>query len=161
MGSFSTWRKLRVWWRSLRRGEGWRGQIQYVFREYAESLDLALVLAFIFRIFVVSTYRIPTDNMSPTLKMGDLVLAYKLPFGVRVPFTENKVGAKPPERGTVVTFRCPGEAVRTCVKRIVGLPGDRIELSGGRLLINGQEAGYRQMDNEKQPLGYADLFEQV
>ena len=119
---------------------GLNDSVKLVLREYAESLILALLLALFLRFFVVSAYRIPSDSMSPTLLKGDFVLAYKLPYGVRIPFLDQKWAGRAPYRGEVVVFRCPGRLRSTCLKRVVALEGDRVELRDGELWVNERPA---------------------
>lgn len=113
-------------------------------REYTESLIVAIVLALFLRFFVVSAYKIPTSSMAPTLKVGDFIFAYKLPYGVPVPFSDGtRFAEKLPERGDVVVFRYPGNEQVNYVKRVVGLPGDRIAIKDKKLLINDKESEYK------------------
>ena len=113
-------------------------------REYMESLIVAVLVALVLRFFVVSAYKIPTGSMVPTLKVGDFIFAYKLPYGVPVPFSGGeRWGQRLPKRGDVVVFRYPGNQNVNYVKRVVGLPGDRIAIKNKRLLINEVEALYR------------------
>jgi signal peptidase I len=109
-------------------------------REYTESLIVAVCLALVLRFFVISAYKIPTGSMLPTLKVGDFIFAYKLPYGFPIPFSGGKrVSAKLPARGDVVVFRYPGNENVNYVKRVVGLPGDRIAIKDKKLLINDTE----------------------
>src|SRR3954462_14298590 len=101
--------------------------VTIVLREYVESLLVAVIIAVFLRIFVVSAYKIPTSSMMPTLMAGDFVFAYKLPYGVPIPFTAEKIGVELPKHGDVVVFRLPGNESVNYVKRVVGLPGERIE----------------------------------
>jgi signal peptidase I len=80
-----------------------RTRAHAMLREYIESLLVAVAIALLIRFFVVSAYRIPTTSMWPTLQVGDFVFAFKLPYGVRLPFMENKmfISGKP-QRGEVV-----------------------------------------------------------
>jgi signal peptidase I len=115
-------------------------------REYLESLVIAIGLALVLRFFVVSAYKIPTGSMAPTLKVGDFIFAYKLPYGFRVPFSSIRFGAQSiPERGEVVVFRYPGNESITYVKRVVGLPGDRIAIKNRKLVVNEKEAQYEEV----------------
>ncbi|MES2856537.1 MAG: signal peptidase I [Bdellovibrionota bacterium] len=117
--------------------------VKIVMREYTESLVLALVVAIILRVFIVAAYKIPTSSMVPTLKVGDFIFAYKLPYGVPIPFSNgDRWAASMPIRGDVVVFRYPGNERVSYVKRVVGLPGDRISIKNKKLLINEVEAGY-------------------
>ncbi len=118
-------------------------------REYTESLIVAVVLALCLRFFVISAYKIPTGSMVPTLKVGDFIFAYKLPYGTPVPFTGGqRWGQTLPERGDVVVFRYPGNENINYVKRVVGLPGDHIAIKNKILYINDQAASYQPLGDE-------------
>lgn len=115
-------------------------------REYTESLLIAVVVALILRFFIISAYKIPTGSMVPTLKVGDFIFAYKSSYGVPIPFTSgSKWGSRLPERGEVVVFRYPGNESVNYVKRVVGLPGDRIAIKNKKLIINDDEARYSEL----------------
>lgn len=113
-----------------------------VLREYLESLIVAIIVAVFLRVFVVSAYKIPTSSMVPSLMAGDFVFAYKLPYGIPIPFSETKLNANLPARGDVVVFRLPGNEAVNYVKRVVALPGEKVELKDKRLFINDVEATY-------------------
>ncbi|MCM2282406.1 MAG: signal peptidase I, partial [Bdellovibrionaceae bacterium] len=113
-----------------------------VLREYLESLIVAVIVALLLRFFVISAYKIPTGSMVPTLMAGDFIFAYKLPYGVPVPFTGQKLATRPPARGDVVVFRPPGNESVNYIKRVVGLPGERIEIRQKKLFINDRESTY-------------------
>jgi signal peptidase I len=117
-------------------------------REYFESILVAVIIALIVRTFIVSAYRIPTGSMAPTLKIGDFVFAYRLPFGITIPLTHHKFGMRAPERGQVVVFRYPGNESVSYVKRVVGLPGDRILIRNKKLFINGKPADYQPLASD-------------
>src|ERR1700752_4047444 len=94
---------------------------------------------------IAEPYYVPSGSMEPTLQIGDELLATKYPYGysaaslpsfVTLPDSERILGALP-HRGDVVVFRWPGDRSQTWVKRVVGLPGDRIAMRGGQLWING------------------------
>lgn len=113
-------------------------------REYTESLVVAILLALVLRFFVISAYKIPTGSMLPTLKVGDFIFAYKLPYGFPIPFSGGeRLAPSLPKRGDVVVFRYPGNETINYVKRVVGLPGDRIAIKNKKLLINDVESAYR------------------
>ncbi len=114
-----------------------------IFREYFESLLVAIVIALILRFFVVSAYKIPTGSMTPTLKVGDFVFAYKLNYGVSIPFSGGeRIASRLPLRGDVVVFKFPGHENTIYVKRVVGLPGDHIQIKNKMLFVNGAAAQY-------------------
>jgi signal peptidase I len=122
--------------------------IKRILREYAETLFLALVLALILRFFVISAYRIPNPSMIPTLRVGDFILGYKLSYGFNVPFTSKKVGRPRPQRNEVLIFKCPSDLSQSCIKRVVGLPGDRLQISKKKLIINGKVARYEKISDQ-------------
>jgi signal peptidase I len=104
--------------------------------EFAEAIVAAIVVALVLRVFFVSVYRVPTESMLPSLIPGDFIVAWKTSYGVPVPFFANhKWGARLPERGDVVVFRLPGEDA-FFVKRVIGLPGDRIAIENGKIRLN-------------------------
>ena len=123
-------------------------------REWIKSaLQLALVLGVVTaaKIAIAEPYYVPSGSMEPTLLIGDELLATKYPYGysaaslptfVSLPDTPRVLGAMP-ERGDIVVFRWPDHPSRIGVKRIIGLPGDRIALRSGRLWINGEAVGIR------------------
>ena len=105
-------------------------------RDHAESLVLAVIFAVLVRSFVFSAFRVQSEAMRPTLWQGDLVLGYRLPFGLAIPWSNQRLGgARVPGRGDLVVIHCP-DADRLCLMRVVGLPGDRIEMTHQRLVIN-------------------------
>ena len=104
----------------------------------------ALLLAWVIRSFVFAPFSIPSGSMLPTLFVGDYVMVAKWPYGFsRVSFPwgfpsfDGRIFGNLPERGDVVVFRAPGTN-EDFVKRVIGLPGDRIEVRGGMLVINGR-----------------------
>jgi signal peptidase I len=98
---------------------------------------------------IAEPYYVPSGPMEPTLQIGDELLATKYPYGyssaslppfINLPDTQRILAALP-ERGDIVVFRWPGDWSQIWVKRVVGLPGDRIAMRGGRLWINGRPVG--------------------
>ena len=106
-------------------------------REYAEVIAAAILVALLLRAGVVEGYRIPSGSMAPTLLVGDHVLVSKLAYGLRVPFTRLRLGGAPPRRGDVVVFESPRVPGLDVVKRVVGVPGDVVELRDQVLWVNG------------------------
>lgn len=111
-------------------------------RKYSEGILLTLLLAFIVRLFVVSSLQVASDEMAPTLLPGDHVVSYKLPYGIAIPLVDIKIGKGIPRRGDIVTFDCPGNRQGSCASRVIGLPGDRVEIKRERLILNGITANY-------------------
>lgn len=96
------------------------------FREYAESIIVAVVLALVMRQFVVQAFKIPSESMKATLLIGDHILVNKFLYYF-----------SSPQRADIIVFRYPWEEDRDFIKRIVGLPGDRVEFREGRVYVNG------------------------
>ena len=110
-----------------------------VVREYFESLVIAVVLALFVRTFVVQAFKIPTGSMEPNLLIGDHLLVNKFVFGPAAGQAERAIlPMKEIARGDVVVFKYPEEPERDFIKRIIGLPGDQIELRRKRVYVNGE-----------------------
>jgi signal peptidase I len=106
--------------------------------EYSRSFFPVLLIVFLLRSFIVEPFRIPSGSMLPTLQVGDFILVSKFHYGLRLPIVHQKVidiGA--PNRGDVMVFRFPGDNKTNYIKRVVGLPGDRIEYRDKRIFVNG------------------------
>ncbi len=106
-------------------------------REYGEALSIALVLALVIRAFLVQAFSIPSGSMQPTLLIGDYLLVNKFSYGIRNPIT-NKVWIPigTPHRGDVVVFIYPQDPSKDYIKRVVGLPGDRIQIIDKKVFVN-------------------------
>jgi signal peptidase I len=117
-----------------------------------------VALALVIRSLVIETFYVPSGSMLPTLLIGDLVIVNKFAYGARIPFTELRLpGLREPQRGDVVIFelgtrgrgevcpldRCPDYHAEGFVKRIVGLPGDTVEVQDDRVLLNGEPVAVR------------------
>lgn len=110
-----------------------------VFREYVEAIVVAVVLALFIRAFVVQAFKIPSGSMIPTLLVGDHLLVNKFIYGIKVPFTGTTlIPISDPKRGDVVVFRFPKDRSVDYIKRVVGEPGDTIEIKKKQVYVNGQ-----------------------
>ena len=109
--------------------------------EYARSFFPVFLAVFLIRSFVIEPFRIPSGSMMPTLLIGDFIAVNKFSYGLRLPVTNWKILALGrPQRGEVVVFRYPVDGETIFIKRIVGLPGDRIRYGPDRkLYVNGVE----------------------
>lgn len=106
------------------------------FREYVESIGLAVLIALLLRAFVVEAFKIPSGSMIPTLRVGDHIFVNKFTYGLRMPFTKWWMWQRrQPERGDVVVFMYPLEEDKDFIKRIVAVPGDTLELRDHELVI--------------------------
>jgi signal peptidase I len=123
-------------------------------REYAEAFGVALILAIILRTFFIQAYKIPSGSMEPTLLVGDHIIVNKLDYGFRLP--DSIFGVTPfaqeipygkylfpiesVRRGDVVVFVFPEDRTKDFIKRVVGVPGDTVEVRSGALYLNGERA---------------------
>lgn len=106
--------------------------------EWVKSIALAFVMFLIIRTFIVEAFRIPTGSMESTLLVGDFLLVNKAVYGAQVPGTQIRLPAfDRPRRGDIVVFVPPHEPGKNYVKRLVGLPGDTLEMRNKVLYING------------------------
>jgi len=117
-----------------------------VVREYAEALIIALILALLIRTFIIQAFKIPTGSMEPTLLVGDHLLVTKFSYSVHIPneipftsiqlFPDYHFFASVPERGNIVVFKYPEDESKDFIKRVIGLPGETIQVIQQRVYIN-------------------------
>jgi signal peptidase I len=110
-----------------------------VLREYFESIVIAVILALFVRTWVVQAFKIPTGSMENNLLIGDHLLVNKFIFGP-TPLASGRavLPVRAPRRGDVVVFKYPDEPDRDFIKRIIGLPGETVELRNKKVYINGK-----------------------
>ncbi|MCH8055066.1 MAG: signal peptidase I [Deltaproteobacteria bacterium] len=107
------------------------------FREYAEAIGMALLLALFIRTFMVQAFKIPSGSMIPTLEIGDHILVSKLAYGIRIPYWGKYiVEFKKPQRGDVVVFIFPEDHSKDFIKRVIGVGGDLVKIRGKKIYIN-------------------------
>lgn len=110
------------------------------FREYAEAIIMALILALFIRTFIVQAFKIPSGSMIPTLEIGDHILVNKLSYGLRIPFLERYLlHYDSPDRGDVVVFIYPEDRSKDFIKRVIAVAGDTVEIRSKKIFINGRE----------------------
>ncbi|QFY42890.1 signal peptidase I [Candidatus Methylospira mobilis] len=115
--------------------------------EYARSFFPVIFIVLLLRSFLVEPFRIPSGSMMPTLLIGDFILVNKFTYGIRLPVLHDKViELNEPKRGDIVVFRFPKDPSVDYIKRVIGLPGDRIGYHDKQLFINGERV-------EATPLG--------
>ena len=108
-------------------------------REYAEAAAIAILLALFIRAFVVQAFKIPSGSMEPTLLVGDHILVNKFLYGVKLPFFQSTlIPISTPERGDIIVFIYPEDKSKDFIKRVIGTPGDRVQMQDKQLLVNGQ-----------------------
>jgi len=106
--------------------------------EWTKILAVSVVLFALIRTFLVEAFKIPSGSMENTLQVGDFLLVNKLVYGAEVPFTHKRLPRlREPRRGDVIVFEYPVDLTKNFVKRLVGLPGDTLEMRNGTLIRNG------------------------
>ncbi|GGC82408.1 signal peptidase I [Vreelandella lutescens] len=107
--------------------------------DYSRSFFPVLLVVLVVRSFIVEPFQIPSGSMKPTLEVGDFILVNKFSYGLRLPVVHHRfLEVNDPERGDVMVFRFPEEPAVNFIKRVVGLPGDRIRYEGKQLYVNGE-----------------------
>ena len=135
-------------------------------REYFESLVVAVILALFVRTFVFQAFKIPTGSMENNLLVGDHLLVNKMAYAPAPTALERfLMPQKPLERGDVVVFKYPVEPDRDFIKRVIGVPGDRLELRRKRVYINGEPieepyVRYLEAPSPNGPVRVGDLREE-
>lgn len=108
-------------------------------REYLEALVWAVVLALVIRTWAFQAFKIPSGSMKPTLLIGDHLLVSKSSYGLKLPFSDRiLIPFGEPQRGDIIVFRFPEDRDKDFIKRLIGLPGDTVEVRNKQVLINGQ-----------------------
>jgi signal peptidase I len=130
-----------------------RAGAKSIIREYAEAIIVAMLLAFAIRVFVVQAFKIPSGSMIPTLLIGDHILVSKLSYGLQWPAdcklqwnfppvncykSQTVIEFGKPQRGDIIVFRFPEDEEKDFIKRIVGTPGDTVQVRNKVVLVNGQ-----------------------
>ena len=112
--------------------------------EHAKAFFPVFLIVLLLRSFLVEPFRIPSASMVPTLLIGDFILVNKYTYGIRLPVVDQKIiEIGEPARGDVVVFRYPPEPWKPYIKRVIGLPGDRIAYRAKRLYVNDQPVDLR------------------
>jgi len=113
--------------------------------DIARTIAAALLIALVLRVVVFQPYTIPSSSMEPGLRTGDYVVVTKYSYGwsrasipLNPPLPGGRLFARQPRRGDVVVFRLPRDPKEVYVKRLIGLPGDRVQVRGGQVFLNGQ-----------------------
>ena len=108
------------------------------FREYAEAIIIALVLALFIRTFIVQAFKIPSGSMLPTLQIGDHLLVNKFIYGVKMPFSGSVlIPIKNPQPNDIVVFKFPLDPNLDYIKRVIATAGDTVEIRNKKIYING------------------------
>ncbi|MBI2341533.1 MAG: signal peptidase I [Deltaproteobacteria bacterium] len=121
-------------------------------REYIEALLTAVLIAFVIRSFVIEPFKIPSSSMVPTLMIGDHIFVNKFIYGLRPPFTKKHFFQfRTPKRGEVIVFIYPEDESKDFIKRVVGLPGDKIRVEGTDVYVNDIKLGREEISAEQSP----------
>lgn len=121
--------------------------------EYGGSFFPVILAVFVLRSFLVEPFKIPSGSMIPTLLVGDFILVNKFTYGIRLPVINKKIVAfNSPQRGDVVVFRYPPDPSLDYIKRVVGIPGDRVIYRNKQLIINGQEVKQKKAEDYLDPV---------
>ncbi|MCG8550309.1 MAG: signal peptidase I [Desulfobacterales bacterium] len=119
----------------------------FVWKSWGVSLFIALIIATSFKSAIADWYIIPTGSMKPAIVEGDRVFVNKLAYDLKVPYTTWHLAEwDVPQRGEIVVFASPVDGTRL-IKRVIGIPGDTVEMKNGRLIINGESVKYEQIDD--------------
>ncbi len=126
--------------------------------EYTGSFFPVIALVFVLRSFLFEPFKIPSSSMLPTLFVGDLILVNKFTYGIRLPVINKKViDIGHPQRGDVMVFRFPVDPKTDYIKRVIGVPGDKIEYKNKQLTVNGEVFKYQQLNDflDEEKLSYS------
>jgi len=112
---------------------------KHIVREYAESIIIAVILALIIRTFVVQAFKIPSASMEDTMLIGDHLLVNKFIYGMKIPFTDKRIfKIRDPRRGDVIVFEYPVDPSKDFIKRVIGTPGDVVQVINKKVYVNGK-----------------------
>lgn len=119
-----------------------------VAREYTEAILIALALALFIRSFIIQAFKIPSGSMKDTLLIGDHLLVSKFKYGIHIPneipflryrfFADYTLFQKVPERNDIIVFKFPKDETRDFIKRVIGLPGETVEIRRQKVYIDGK-----------------------
>jgi signal peptidase I len=129
--------------------------------EYGGSFFPVILAVFLLRSFLVEPFKIPSGSMIPTLLVGDFILVNKYTFGIRLPVINKKIlDLNTPQRGDVMVFRYPPDPSLDYIKRVVGVPGDKIVYRNKKLSINGREIAQKKIEDylDRDRLFYTPRF---
>ena len=130
--------------------------------EYGKSFFPVLFIVLVLRSFLVEPFQIPSGSMKPTLEVGDFILVNKFAYGIRLPVLDAKViPVGDPQRGDVMVFRYPSDPNINYIKRVVGVPGDRIRYTSDKCLyVNDQLVAEQLIGEEPGSLGSVTLYQE-
>ena len=137
----------------FKRGREAKNVVESEVLEYAKSFFPVILAVFLIRSFLVEPFKIPSGSMMPTLLAGDFILVNKFNYGLRTPITNKTfIEMHHPKRGDVFVFHFPPNPSVDYIKRVIGLPGDKITYKDKQLTINGQLQDLKFLDNYEYPM---------
>jgi len=125
-----------------------------VLKDYIEAIVVALILALFIRTFLVQAFKIPSESMVDTLLVGDHLLVTKFAYDIKIPFVDKSiVRTGDPKHGDIIVFEYPENRDMDYIKRVIGVPGDTVELRDNALYLNGQKVDepYKRLDKTPIP----------
>ncbi|HEX7676388.1 MAG TPA: signal peptidase I [Bdellovibrio sp.] len=128
-------------------------------REYFLTLLAAVLFALVVRTYMVTAYKVPTGSMQPALKAGDFIFSSRISYGIQIPFAQKKIDTAFPTRGDLVVFSYSNQPDVNYVKRVVGLPGDRVQIRQGRLILNEEPFTYEKLPLDKTDNPNSEMFD--
>lgn len=139
------------------------------FWDTVKTIFYAILIAVLIRTIWFEPFKIPSGSMYPTLYVGDYLFVSKYTYGyskhslpLSLPLFEGRVWESTPQRGEVVVFKFPQDNKTDFIKRVIGLPGDKIKLENGRLFINGEQVGREEVEDFvlRDEIGNAERYHQ-
>ncbi len=131
--------------------------------EYSGSFFPVIAMVFFLRSFLYEPFKIPSSSMVPTLLVGDLILVNKFTYGIRLPIVNKKIiEVNQPQRGDVMVFKYPKDMSLDYIKRVVGVPGDKVVYQNKHLTINGKALSYAPLPDylNEDSLSYSQQFKE-
>lgn len=119
-----------------------------ILRDYSLAIGTSILFALFIRFFLLEAYRMPSRAMQPTLEAGDTLFVSKFSYGFRLPWGGKRISPSAPHYGDVVVFEFLDEPSRRYIKRVVGLPGDRVILKNGVVQLNGKATSPKTPEND-------------
>lgn len=111
-----------------------------ILKDYTESIVLAFILAIIIRAFIVQSFVIPSGSMLETLQIGDHILVPRFSYSLKIPYTHIAlIEFSEPERGDIIVFEYPKDPSEDFIKRVIGTPGDTVEVRNKDVYVNGEK----------------------
>ena len=131
-----------------------KGKKEETWAETLQTIVIALVIAGLVRTFLFQPFNIPSESMKPTLLVGDFLFVSKFSYGfskysfpITLPLFDGRILSSAPKRGDVIVFKTPSDNKTDYIKRLIGLPGDTIQMKDGVLFINGEPVQRRAVGN--------------